>query len=180
MRYRSKEGGEIFRFSPYPKSHQNPYVWVLNKIVSTKLSGLCILSSTIERNQKGRLSPLVKNILRLFLTVNENENGKVFCFQLLVQNPPNRKTKMKLKRKCFSSGFRTEGAQNGTSSTTTPAVGDVHQLHLDTEEICILYNGLVVTQMAAGRRCVGTLLSSCDPVFEVLVCYHALDVTFVL
>jgi hypothetical protein len=58
--------------------------------------------------------------------------------------------------------------------------GDVHQHHLDTEEICILYDGLVVTQMAAGRRCRSTLLPSRDPVFEILVCYCALNVTFVL
>ena len=42
--------------------------------------------------------------------------------------------------------------------------GDVHQLHLDAEEICILYDGLVVTQIAAGRRYGSTLLSSCNPV----------------
>ena len=53
-------------------------------------------------------------------------------------------------------------------------------LHLDAEEICILYDGHVVTQIAAGRRRGSTLLSSCNPIFEVLVCYRALDVTFVL
>jgi hypothetical protein len=36
--------------------------------------------------------------------------------------------------------------------------GDVHQLHLNAEKICILYYGLVVTQMTAGGRCGSTLL----------------------
>ena len=36
----------------------------------------------------------------------KTENVKVFCFQLLVQNPPNRKTKMKLtKRSASAPGF---------------------------------------------------------------------------
>ena len=41
---------------------------------------------------------------------------------------------------------------------------------VDTEEICILYDdGLIVTQMATGRRCGSALLPSSDPVFEILV-----------
>ena len=53
---------------------------------------------------------------------------------------------------------------------------------VDAEEICILYdNGLIVTQMAAGRRCGSAILPSRDPVFEILVCYRcAIDVTVAL
>ena len=67
-----------------------------------------------------------------------------------------------------------------TIKCNTVLDGDVHKHHLDSEEICILYDGLVVTQMAARRRCGSALLPSCDPVFEILVCYRALDVTYVL
>jgi hypothetical protein len=70
-----------------------------------------------------------------------------------------------------------------TIKCNTVLDGNVHMLHLvDAEEICILYdNGLIVTQMAARRRCGSAILPSRDPVFEVLVCYRcAIDVTVAL